>query len=208
MNDEQLNRVLRSGRVPERSPEYWTEFPEVVVRALQRGGTPVVAGAVGESRLNPVRRRRSIALALAAACVVLGVIAGFRLGRLSAPRTPEGLAMSRYLRELEALFPQQIQALVVEQGGMRLMLSDRPDVPISAPVYLRICDRDGDAARCRTVITFSGQRVRLNGDEFEVLLDAGGGVIVVARQGVWSSDGLRSTSLPFRIQAHVLENAG
>ena len=91
-----------------------------------------------------------------------------------------------------------------EESGPRLVLSEKPDVPASPPVFVRICAKTG----CRSFITFSGQRVRMNGDEFEILADAQGGVIVVGGQAVWSSAGARSTRLPYRIQAQRLEVSG
>ena len=36
MNDDQLNHLLKSARVPEREPVYWDEFPSHVRRQLSR----------------------------------------------------------------------------------------------------------------------------------------------------------------------------
>ena len=199
MKNEELDKLLKSLGAPNRPTEYWDEFPKSVIRELRRADVAGFGQAV-----RPRAPRLAWGLGLATACVVVGLTIGFRWGRHSIPGSAERVELNNYLREIETLFPRQIQAIVFDESGPRLILSEKPDVPNSPAVFVRICAKTG----CRSFITFSGQRVRMNGDEFEVLVDAQGGVIVVGLQSIWSSVGALSTGMPYRITAQRLEVSG
>lgn len=201
MNNKELQRLLQQGRVPERPSDYWEAFPEKIVQALRRADH-----AVPRNERPAGRPRWTLAWGAAFASVFLGIglLVGIRLGRDANLDAQSQAELAAYLREIEALFPGQLQAIVFEKSGPRLLLSERPDVPRSAPIFVRIC-RNQD---CRSYLTFSGQRVGVAGEEFEVLLDANGGVILLGEKAIWSSAGTRSARLPFRIEATLLERSG
>jgi hypothetical protein len=81
-----------------------------------------------------------------------------------------------------------------------MVLADRPNVPASPPVYVKICGPKG----CQRFVTFSGQQIRVNGDVFEVLVDRQGDVLLVGAQWVWSSSEPAVKSSRYRIEARPL----
>jgi len=81
------------------------------------------------------------------------------------------------------MFPNQVRAIVVGQTGVKLDLSDNPDIPSSPPVRVDVCRHQ----QCLTYITFSGQSIRLNGETCDVLADGQGHISLVGRDIVWTS---------------------
>jgi hypothetical protein len=124
-------------------------------------------------------------------------------GHRSPVNDPQLTAVRKYFREIEALFPNQLQAIVFEQQGTHLVLAGEPNLPTSPPLYLKICGPKG----CQRFVTFSGQQIRVNGDICDVLADGRGGVLLVGRNLVWSSDQATASSGPYRIEARILEAA-
>jgi hypothetical protein len=102
--------------------------------------------------------------------------------------------------EVETLFPNQLQALVLDATGGRLVLAPEPNVPKSVPLYVKICGARG----CQRVVTFSGQRIAVNGTFFEVLVDRQGKVLLVGEQSVWSSSEPGEKLDGYRIEARPL----
>ena len=174
MKDD-LDKLLKSARVPERSPGYWEYFPKRVT------------AQVGEARAGataPVRHHWLWLTGLATACAVL--VAGILVGRLcESANSPHRLAEAAYTggayarlyREIEGLFPNQVQAIVVDPRGVKLVLSETPNVTRSQPLLIQACRRDD----CRHVITFSGQQVKVNGDTWDVLVNGQNQVVVAGR---------------------------
>lgn len=191
--DDELNELLRAARVPERTPEFWEGFPQTVVRQLHRSVRSVP---------EPAARGDLLAwgIGLAAACLVLGFFAGFRRGHAAGFSTAE-LAQSRKIyRELAALFPDRLQTVLLDGRGSQLVLAADAQPPASAPLLVQICH----AGICRSFITFSGQRVALNGETFEVLADAKGNVLVVGERLVWTSGEPRKAPAGYHIRAAAL----
>ena len=171
MNNADLDKLLKTARVPERGGDYWQEFPKRVLRCLNRARTPRV------SRPRPQRAAAwAWGLGLAAACVAAGFFFGFRQGRVG-PEERQLAALQKIYREVAVLFPNQLRAIIIDEQGPRLVLAEKPNVPSSDPLYVRICQ----AKRCQTFITFSGQQIRVNGEVFDVLADGSGGVKVWQR---------------------------
>ncbi len=194
--DVALDAVLRSARVPVRSPEYWEEFPARVIRRLRN---PV-------PHPMPLVRRRSRwrwSFGLATACVVAAFLISFWRERESGFTAAE-LAQSRKIyQELAALFPDRLQAVQFDEQGAQLVLATDGRPPASAPLLVQICH----AGSCRRFITYSGQRVALNGENFEILADARGNVLVVGDRLAWSSSRPRQTATGYRIRAAALAEA-
>lgn len=187
MNNSELNELLQRSRVPERKPEEWQEFANDTMRAVR---SPVSAHAVSGEVLRSRPGFKSIALwafGCATACILAGFIFGQWHGQRERSRDEIADARKLFL-ELNAMFPNQIEAVVLDERGARLMLAERAVPRNGAPIFVRICT----PRECERVVTFSGQHVRINGQSCEVLLDARGNVIVAGEHFAWSS-GERAT---------------
>jgi hypothetical protein len=116
------------------------------------------------------------------------------------PRRPAGPNYAKLYREVEAMFPNQVRAIAVDQQGVRLDLADKPNVPASAPLLVNVCREQ----QCRAFITFSGQQIRVNGESWDVLANGEGGVFVVGKRSVWSSEEPTQRAGVYRIDAQPL----
>jgi hypothetical protein len=81
------------------------------------------------------------------------------------------------------MFPNQVRGIVVENGGVKLDLSDKPDVPSSSPLRVDVCHNQ----QCGTYITFSGQKIRVDAENWDVLSDGVGHVVVAGPNIAWTS---------------------
>ncbi len=193
-SDPQLDELLRSVRVPERSAGYWENFPARVLARLQTAERPPET-----SRGLPF----SWGLGFAAACLILGFALGHWHG-MPKSVTESPLAQNRKLfKEVASLFPNQVRAIISDEHGVRLVLADKQEAPSSAPLLLKICD----GKNCHDVITFSGQQVQLDGKTYEVLLDAQGNVMVVGKSLYWHSKETRKPGESFHIEAQKLDTS-
>ena len=179
MNNDELNNLLKSAGLPARADGYWDEFPGRVRAKIQWQPQ-------ADAQSLPGRDRRpgwpAWAFGLAAACVVIGFGIGFWRGRSAGDTDRQFALAQKYYREIATLFPNQIQAIVLDADGPHLVLAQKPDVPDSTPYFVKICGSDG----CHSFVTFSGQQVQVNGEKCEVLADARGQVLVVGDHAVWS----------------------
>ncbi len=191
MNNHELDQLLKSVPPPGRPADYWNDFPAAVRSQLtsQPASDPVS---------EPPRPRRlpayGWAVALGAACIMLGFVLGFWRGHNSPPLDPQFAAAQKLYRESEGLFRHQIRAIIFENGGPRLILADHPNVPDSPPYYLKVCGPSG----CQSFITFSGQQIQVNGRTCDVLADGSGRVMLVNDHAVWAQD---DPSGPVRVAA-------
>ncbi len=193
MNHQELNELLRSAQVPERTPAYWEQFPQAVVDGLRRPNRPTI-----EPTAPGIRWVWGVGLA--AACLALGFFIGFQRGHAVGFSAAELAQNRKIYHELAALFPGRLQAVVLDGHGSQLVLAAEAQPPASGPLLVQIC-HDGT---CRRFITFSGQRVALNGETFEVLSDARGNVMVVGERLVWTSGEPRKAAAGYRIRATAL----
>ena len=186
--DTNLDNLLKTVRVPERSPGYWENFPKRVTAQLTAGARV--------SATMAWRHSWAWGFAFATACLVLalGVSLWFKARRPAEPN------YVRLYREVEAMFPNQVRAIVVESGAVELDLSERPDVPSSSPLRVDVCHNQ----QCRTYITFSGQRIRVNAESWDVLSDGVGHVLVVGRNVAWTSAEPNLRSGAYHIDAEQL----
>jgi hypothetical protein len=106
------------------------------------------------------------------------------------------------LHEVLTLFPNRVRAIVQDEHGVQLVLADQPDVPVSTPIYVRICD----GQQCSALVTFSGQELEIAGQKVTVLANAHGGVIVTGNRFVWSSDQPVVAQSGLRIEARTLNS--
>jgi hypothetical protein len=204
VNNTDLEKALQKAKVPEPRPGFWDELPGNVQRAIDRGEAAdrrkeaVAAPGIFELLL----RKAAVPLAFAVICVMIG----FRWGANS--RKPEvqpsELAEARACwREVAALFPNQLEAIVFDQQGSSVVLSDKANQPSSPPIYLKLCDDTG----CKRFITFSGQQIKVNGESFEVLVGRDGEVLLVGDAKVWNSSNRASNLGGYKVVAIPLANS-
>ena len=189
--DKRLDELLKRGRVPERSEGYWEAFPKRVIAQLMAKTSTDATVSLHHSW--------AWGFAFATACLVLalGVSLWFKARRPAEPN------YVRLYREIESMFPNQVRAIVLEGGGVKLELSDKPDIPSSSPLRVDVCHNQ----QCRTYITFSGQRIRVNTESWDVLSDGVGHVLVVGRTVAWTSAEPNRRSGAYHIDAELLESS-
>jgi len=206
----EIDALIRKVRVPEWSGAYWETFPKRVIGEIQK--REETAPEVVEQEIpfpgSAIRWR----LGLAAACVLVVLAAALWKGAHSREDFSAGQVaqFEKLFREVDTMFPNQVQAIVSDDQGVRLVLEEHATVPTSAPLLLKVCSppRSPVAAvvsqHCQSIITFSGQRIQVDGEDCDVLTDAGGNVMVIGRRFFWSSaEPGRSTGVS-RIQARML----
>jgi hypothetical protein len=211
MNNPELERILKSAPVPERTGGYWEQFPKSVLGEIHRRETCPTPQRSAAPRLRELPNllrtwasvllsRPALLIGAAAACVLFGFFLGVRQGAHSAAGDPQFAEARKCFSEIATLFPNQVQALVLDAAGAHLVLAEQADVPSSPPLYVKITGPKGS----QRFVTFSGQRIRVNGDSFEVLVDRQGEVLLVGRQSVWSSSEPGVKAGPYRIEARPL----
>ncbi len=204
MKDPELDQLLKSAPVPDRPQAYWDEFFRRVVTKAHGLQTQTPAGADGRApdpfRLRFRLRFAAVGLGLTVLFLLVLFALNFRQARRQ-PITDSQLAAARkYLQEIETLFPNQVQAIAFDQEGSRLTLAERADVPVSSPLYLRICGASG----CKDYLTFSGQEIQLDGQKVTVLAEARGGIILAGNQFVWSSAARIGPGRDLKVEARNL----
>jgi hypothetical protein len=177
MKKPELDALLKKARLPEISEESLAMFPRRIVARLPHGDLPV-------------RPARNFSPRLAWAFgLVLVIVAAFAIGHWSGRMETkaivenDSLASLKLIHETLALFPNRVRAIVQDEHGLNLVLSDAADVPASAPLYVRI----SDGQHSTSLVTFSGQEIQVAGQKITVLADARGGIILEGKQFVWSS---------------------
>ena len=178
MNDSDLDRQLRAAQVPARDGDYWESFPRLVSAKLR--SAPAA---------RPVERawlpRLAWGSGIAFACLAISFVIGHWHGQSQKNDAFALLQNEKVLREVWNLFPNRVRAVVQDERGLQLVLSDKPDVPASTPLWVKICD----GKQCASLVTFSGQELNIAGQKITVLSDAQGGIILEGSQFVWSSSG-------------------
>jgi hypothetical protein len=197
MNNDELNRILKRLPVPERTGDFWEEFPRRISARLH--WDQARAQAFPERRRFAPWYASALAAGLATLCLLLVVLS--RKGSHDLANAEQLTASRIYFHQLEGLFPNQIRAIVFDRQGPHLVLADKPDVAASPPLYVRICGPGG----CQSFVTFSGQQIRVNGTDCDVLVDHRGDVLLVGREWQWSSAAAAGGHSPYRIEAKPLE---
>lgn len=176
MNKPELESILKKARLPEIPEESLDMFPRRIVARLKRNDPPI------HSTRN-VSPHLAWAFGLAA-CVIIAFAIGHWRGRMDTVTVPatDSLTSTKLIRETLAMFPNRVRAIVQDERGINLVLSDNDDVPVSPPLYVRICDGE----HCSSLVTFSGQEVQIAGQKVTVLADTHGGVILAGQHFMWS----------------------
>lgn len=197
MSKSNLNETLKAARIPKRREGYWENFSGLVVRQLGRIPAPM-------RNETPWFPRIAWGFAAAAVCLVAGFAIGHWRGRDKAVSTTGLLQNEKVIRETMAMFPNRIRAIVQDDKGVSLVLSEKEDVPDSTPLYVKVCD----GTHCSALVTFSGQEVQLAGQKVTVLSNARGGVMIVGEQFLWSSEQNGKAAAHLRIEAKELVAIG
>lgn len=193
MNDSELDRLLKSVPEPGRPESYWAQFPRRVLSRLhwKPAGRP--------EKLRPWVPRLGWGLAAVASCL----LAGFVFGHWHTRRGSDSFALlqnRKVILEMLSLFPNRVRAIVQDDRGLRVVLADRANIPVSAPLWVKICD----GKHCQAAVTFSGQDIELAGRQITVLADARGGVLLVGNDFAWSSEKPAESKAPLVIQTKNL----
>ncbi len=179
MKNSDLDHLLKRAKTPEPAPKFLEDLP----RRVQRGIDRDLRDSNETPTLLHLLLRRAMPLAAAAACIILGFIWGANSRQDQGVQSPELAEARACWREVAALFPNQLQSIILDAQGSRVALSEKADQPLAAPIYLKLCD----GKDCRRFITFSGQQIKVNGESFEVLIDRVGEVLLVGEAHVWNS---------------------
>jgi hypothetical protein len=195
MNRFELDSILKKARAPEPPEEFWEAFPQQVARRLNRARTEN-----SRSRVNWFPR---LAWGLATAiCILAAFTIGHWRGRMEMKTVASSdiLQNAKFIRETLAMFPNQVRAIVRDQRGLNLILSNNGEVPASPPIYVRICD----GKNCSSCVTFSGQEIQIAGQKMTVLSDAQGGIILTGNHFLWSSSTRVAVEKGLKIEAKDL----
>ena len=141
-----------------------------------------------------------MAMAVAVVVVLIGGWMAYHARSTLTRADPQFTELQKCFREIEPLFPHQLQAIVFDDRGAELVLADAATVPASMPLYIKVCGPNG----CRRFVTFSGQQIRVNGDLCDVLLDRQGNILVVGQQLAWSSSNPAGKAGTYQIEARPL----
>lgn len=176
MKKPELESILKRARLPAIPEESLEMFPRRIVTRLKRSNQPT----------RPPRNllpRLAWSCGLAASVVIAFAIGHWR-GRMETEMisSKDVLANVKLVRETLAMFPNRVRAIVRDEHGINLVLSDEDNVPVSPPIYVRICN----GKQCSSLVTFSGQEIQIAGQKLTVLSDANGGIILEGNKFVWS----------------------
>jgi hypothetical protein len=194
MNDAELDQRLKAARGPALEPDYVEDFPRLVLAHLC--STPQRAVQLRPDWWPQLAWGFAIAL-----CLLVAFAAGHWHGRMAADK--DVLADSKLIQETLAMFPHRVRAIVRDEHGMNLVLSDKEDVPASTPIYVRICD----GQNCSSLVTFSGQEIQIAGQKVTVLSEADGGIILEGSKFAWSNKEWIGVGARLKIEARNLNPA-
>jgi hypothetical protein len=197
-----------------------TQVPPELILALKRlqPGTVEIAPAVDAAVMRAARDRLKSSRPgthprfatwllwplAAAACVLLAWISirpatpGKNL--TTAPPARQEDAAAVILREVSALFPNQVRSIVKDESGLQMMLADEPDIKPAQALVLKICD----TRSCREIITFIGQNIEVAGHKVTVRTENGGRVILDGERFLWSSDLKKQSGSDIHIESRWL----
>jgi hypothetical protein len=163
-------------------PPEWLE----ALRTLhsEQGGTSAKTDdavlATARETLAAIRRRklrqRLWPVLAAAACVLFALVLFFK-PRATPDPSVAAPAEDKYaliLREVSALFPQQIKAIISDGSDLQISLADQPYSDNGPAVVIEICEKGG----CKTVITYVGRTFEIGNHLVTVRTDEKGGIVV------------------------------
>lgn len=194
MKNSELNEILKAAKVPERPALFWEEFPRRVSTRLHWK-----TRTTGQPSTNRFPRL-GWALAGVAACLLVGFFIGHWRGHEDAMAENSVLQNGKVIAEMLAMFPNRVRAVVQDEHGLNVVLSDKDDVPVSTPLWISVCD----GKHCSSVVTFSGQEVSIGRRKITVLADPEGKIILAGDSFVWSNGGPALAASQLKIEAKAL----
>jgi hypothetical protein len=194
MNNSELESALKKAQMPARPEAFWEMFPRRVVHRLNR---PPVWDRARRHWLPRLAWGLGMAM-----CILVAFAIGHWHGRMEKNGAFVLLQNGKMLREVLTLFPNRVRAIVQDERGLQLVLSDQPNVPMSTPLWVKICD----GKQCSSLVTFSGQELEIAGQKITVLSDAEGGIILEGNQFVWSSSARNFAQGGLKIEAKRLNS--
>ncbi len=193
MKDSELNRLLKGAKVPERPPEFWAQFPRRVTARLH--WKPAASSAKSVHWLP----RFAWSLGLAA-CVLAAFFIGHWRGHNGGLAENNVLQNEKVIQEMLDTFPHRVRGVVQDEHGLNVVLSDKDNVPVSTPLWVQICD----GKHCATMVTFSGQEIRLGQRNVTVLSDPSGKIILAGDNFLWSNGQALLADGALKIEAKTL----
>ena len=181
MNDSELDAKLKAAREPALPADYQADFTRIVLKNLRSSPRERGLGEKGLAR-QPWLPRLAWGMATAA-CVLIAFAFGHWRGLTEAKAGKDVLANVEFIQGTLAMFPNRVRAIVEDERGVNLVLSDTENVPASTPIYVRLCD----GTNCSSLVTFSGQEIQIAGQKLTVLSQPDGGIILEGNKFVWSS---------------------
>jgi len=181
MNNSELDAKLKAAREPALPTDYRNAFPQTVLKNLRPSPRERAREEKGKVR-QPWLPRLAWGMATAA-CILIAFAIGHWHGLAEAKAGKDALANTEFIQETLAMFPNRVRAIVQDERGVNLVLSDQETVPTSTPIYVRICD----GKNCSSLVTFSGQEIQIAGQKLTVLSQPDGGIILEGNKFVWSS---------------------
>jgi hypothetical protein len=183
MNPNELDQLLRKIPVPQWDEQHWKDFPEAVTRRIKSGSNHGIPWQ--STGLTEARRQWAWVwgggLSTVAAMLLL-----FHLWKGTAPANEQLEQLRICFQQVAPLFPKQLEAVILTADGVQLQLSDRPVVPDSPALFLRVCPASNKTSgSCTTAVSFSGRKIQLAGREFEILVNGKGEIFLLAEDGVW-----------------------
>lgn len=138
--------------------------------------------------------------AAAAICLALILAGGYWRTETKRTRVSNVLLNATLIRETLAMFPNHVRAIMQDEHGLNLVLSESEKIPSSAPLYVRVCD----GKHCQSFVTFSGQEIQVDGQRISVLADARGKLILVGENFLWSDTDRIQPGTHWNIEARSL----
>jgi hypothetical protein len=136
--------------------------------------------ACARETLAPIRRRisrvRLWPVLAAAACLILIITLLSRPSSapVSITQAPAEDKYALILREVSAVFPEQVQAIIADGGELQISLADHPVSNNKQAVVVELCEQN----KCTTIITYVGQTVEIGTHRVTVRTDEKGAILI------------------------------
>lgn len=167
-------------------------------QALPSAATDNAILAEARASLSTMRRRkitRRLWPPLAAAACLAFALISLSPRAQKSPKEQSAISLEdKYaliLREVSALFPQQVKAITTDGGELQIALSDVPLPEGAQAVVIEACGNGG----CTVIITYVGQTVEIGRQQVTVQAAENGAIIIKGQQQAASDLHIKSRSI-------------